>query len=175
VPTSEGDIDIELGSAIMTVKLWRRRYIEAGVAVLANVPCSGFLSTYARKDRDRPAALTMAPPPDGTSHWSVRRMASRAGKSPSIAQRILTELGYKSHQSPSIAPRHRPYDELGRDVVRRQQPPVHPPGQFQEREGTRGHDRLLDPHLKRWLESLHLVQDRGRDHCQGGLNATSDY
>ena len=70
----------ELGVAIMTVKLWRRRYAEAGVGGLVDAPRSGHPPTYTREDRDRLVALTMGPPPDGTSHWSVRRMASRQGR-----------------------------------------------------------------------------------------------
>ncbi len=57
----------DLGVAVMTVKLWRRRYAEAGLAGLVDAPRPGHPPTYTRKDRDRLVALTMGPPPDGTS------------------------------------------------------------------------------------------------------------
>ncbi len=88
----------ELGVAIMTVKLWRRRYAEAGLAGLADAPRPGHPPTYTRADRDRLVSLTMGPPPEGTTHWSVRRMAARTGMSPSTVQRIWRELGYRSHR-----------------------------------------------------------------------------
>src|SRR5208337_5223069 len=43
----------ELGVAIMTVKLWRRRYATAGIAGLADAPRPGHPPTYTREDRDR--------------------------------------------------------------------------------------------------------------------------
>ena len=89
----------ELGVAVMTVKLWRRRYAQAGLAGLADAPRPGHPPTYAREDRDRLVALTMGPPPAGTTHWSVRAMAARTGMSPSTVHRIWRELGYKPHRT----------------------------------------------------------------------------
>jgi transposase len=92
-------IAAELGVAIMTVKLWRRRYTAAGLAGLVDAPRPGHPPTYTRADRDRLVALTLGPPPDGMSHWSVRVMARRTGMSPSTVHRIWAELGYKPHRT----------------------------------------------------------------------------
>jgi len=89
----------ELGVAVMTVKLWRRRYATAGLAGLADAPRPGHPPTYTREDRDRLVALTLGPSPDGTTHWSVRRMARQTGMSPSTVHRIWAELGYKPHRT----------------------------------------------------------------------------
>jgi transposase len=89
----------EFGVAIMTVKLWRRRYAEAGLSGLADAPRPGHPPTYTRDDRDRLVALTMGPPPEGTTHWSVRLMARRTGMSPSTVHRIWGELGYRPHRT----------------------------------------------------------------------------
>ena len=94
-----GRVAVELGVAIMTVKLWRRRYAQAGLAGLADAPRPGHLPTYTREDRDHLVALTLGPPPEGTTHWSVRRMAGRTGMSPSTVHRIWRELGYKPHRT----------------------------------------------------------------------------
>ena len=94
---------VELGVAIMTVKLWRRRYAEAGLAGLSDAPRPGHPPTYTREDRDRLVALTMGPPPEGQTHWSVRAMARRTGMSPSTVHRIWRELGYKPHRTETFA------------------------------------------------------------------------
>jgi transposase len=92
-------IAAELGVALMTVKLWRRRYTHAGLDGLTDAPRPGHPPTYTRADRDRLVALTMGPPPEGTTHWSVRRMAERVDMSPSTVHRIWKELGYKPHRT----------------------------------------------------------------------------
>jgi transposase len=89
----------ELGVALMTVKLWRRRYAEAGIAGLADAPRPGHPPTYGREERDRVVALAMGPPPEGTSHWSVRHMAAETGMSPSTVHRIWRELRLQPHRT----------------------------------------------------------------------------
>ena len=108
----------ELGVAIMTVKLWRRRYAGAGIAGLADAPRPGHPPTYTRGDRDRLVALTMGPPPTGQTHWSVRAMARRTGMSPSTVHRIWRELGYKPHRTETFKFSTDPaLDAKVRDVV----------------------------------------------------------
>jgi len=89
----------EVGVALMTVRLWRRRYTEAGLDGLSDAPRPGHPPTYTRADRDRLVALTMGPPPEGTTHWSVRAMAKRTGMSPSTVHRTWKGLGYKPHRT----------------------------------------------------------------------------
>jgi transposase len=91
-------IATELGVAIMTVKLWRRRYAEAGLAGLAEAPRPGRPATYSREDRDRVIVLTLEPPPDGTTHWSARRVARRVGMGTTTVQRIWAEVGLQPHR-----------------------------------------------------------------------------
>lgn len=92
-------IAAELGVAVMTVKLWRRRYAAAGLAGLADAPRPGHPPTYTREDRDRVVALAMGPPPEGVTHWSVRRMAARTGMSPSTVHRIWREMHLAPHRT----------------------------------------------------------------------------
>jgi len=89
----------ELGVAIMTVKLWRRRYAAAGLAGLSDAPRPGHPPTYGREERDRLMALTLGPPPEGTTHWSVRSMAAETGMSPSTVQRLWRQLGLRPHRT----------------------------------------------------------------------------
>jgi len=108
----------ELGVAIMTVKLWRRRYTEAGIEGLADAPRPGHPPTYGREDRDRVMALAMGPPPEGTTHWSVRRMARQIGMSPSTVHRIWRELRLQPHRTETFKYSNDPELEAKvRDVV----------------------------------------------------------
>ncbi len=91
-------IAAEFGVAIMTVKLWRRRYAEAGLAGLADAPRPGHPPTYPSDDRDRVIALTLGPPPEGTTHWSARRVAERTGMGTTTVQRIWAEANLKPHR-----------------------------------------------------------------------------
>ena len=92
----------DVGVALMTVKLWRRRYAESGLAGLAERPRPGHPPTYGREDRDRLLALTLGPPPAGTTHWSGRDMAKATGMSPATVHRLWTELGLKPHRTESF-------------------------------------------------------------------------
>lgn len=96
--TIEG-IAAELGVAVMTVKLWRRRYAEAGLEGLADAPRPGHPPTYTREDRDRVMALAMGPPPEGMTHWSVREVAKRTGMSPATVHRLFRERGLQPHRT----------------------------------------------------------------------------
>ena len=92
-------IAAELGVDKMTVLLWRRRFGAARVAGLRDAPRPGRVPTYERAARDRVIALTLEPPPDGTTHWSARRMAARTGISITTIQRIWTEAHLKPHRT----------------------------------------------------------------------------
>ena len=88
----------DLGVSPMTVLLWRGRFEAERLAGLADAPRPGRPATYARTDRDRVIALTLEPPPDGTTHWSARRIAPRVGMSITTVQRIWAEAGLKPHR-----------------------------------------------------------------------------
>jgi transposase len=92
-------IAAELGVAIMTVKLWRRRYAAHGLAGLVDEGRSGRPSTYSREDRDRVIALTLSEPPAGTTHWSARRLGERVGMSETTVWRIWRSAGLKPHRA----------------------------------------------------------------------------
>jgi transposase len=89
----------ELGVALMTVKLWRRRYAEAGLRGLVDAPRPGHPPTFTREDRDRATAIAIGPPPEGMTHWSVRELAKRTGMSPSTVHRLFRERGLQPHRT----------------------------------------------------------------------------
>jgi len=89
----------DLGVHKMTVLLWRGRFARGRLAGLADAPRPGRVPTYGRAERDRVIALTLEPPPDGTTHWSARRMAARTGISITTIQRIWAEASLKPHRT----------------------------------------------------------------------------
>jgi transposase len=91
-------IAAELGVALMTVKLWRRRYAEAGLAGLADASRPGRPARYSRSDRERVIALTLSAPPAGTTHWSARRLGQQLGMSEATVWRIWQSAGLKPHR-----------------------------------------------------------------------------
>ena len=67
----------------------------------------------------RVLAKTLEPPPDGTTHWSVRRLAEATGISPTTMHRIWREHKLKPHQRRSFKFSHDPQlvdDRRGRSV-----------------------------------------------------------
>jgi len=92
-------IAAELGVNLMIVRLWRRRFETERLAGLRDAPRSGRTPTYTGADRDRVIALTLEPPPDGTTHWSAARIASRVGMSITTVQRIWAEARLKPHRT----------------------------------------------------------------------------
>jgi transposase len=92
------DIADELGVSVPTVLLWRRRFKEQGLAGLADAPHPGRPRVYGREVRERILAETLTRP-EGTTHWSTRRLAQRVGVSASTVARVWQEGRLKPHRS----------------------------------------------------------------------------
>ena len=90
-------IAAELGVSVPTVLLWRRRFREQGLAGLADAPHPGRPRTYGREVRERILAETLTRP-EGTTHWSTRRLAVRVGVSASTVARVWQEGRLKPHR-----------------------------------------------------------------------------
>jgi transposase len=87
----------ELGVSIPTVLLWRRRFKAHGLAGLEDAPHPGRPRTYGREVRERILAETLTPP-EGTTHWSTRRLAERVGVSAATVGRVWQEERLKPHR-----------------------------------------------------------------------------
>ena len=92
-------IAFDLEVTVTTVRSWRERFAEEGLAKLGEV----------RKGRGRKPSisedtvaeiveLTLHSKPDGHTHWSCRTMAAKAGVSPATVQRIWDARGLKPHR-----------------------------------------------------------------------------
>jgi transposase len=71
-------IAARVGCAEPTVVTWRRRYAEAGLAGLEDLPRPGSESPLPEALRDRVLELTLTQPPTqyGATHWSSRLLAA---------------------------------------------------------------------------------------------------
>ena len=91
-------IAAEAGVSLPTVGLWRRNFVERRLDGLADAPRSGRPRQIDDDEVGRVLAMTLQPPPDGTTHWSVRRLAAATGISPTTVHRIWKEHKLKPHQ-----------------------------------------------------------------------------
>jgi len=91
-------IAAETGVAPMTVRLWRRRYAERGLAGLVDEPRPGRPPVYSHAQRERVIARTLEPPPEGLTHWSAARLAKEVGMSETTVWRIWQGAGLKPHR-----------------------------------------------------------------------------
>jgi transposase len=87
-----------VGTSVLTVRRWRRRYMAKGV--------DGLLKDATRPSRVTPLApekvkqvvhMTLHERPPNATHWSLRSMAAAAGISYSSVQRIWHAHGLKPH------------------------------------------------------------------------------
>ncbi len=92
------EIAAEAGVSLPTVGLWRRSFSERGLEGLADAPRSGRPRRIDDAEVQRVLAMTLEPPPDGTTHWSVRRLADAAGLSATTVHRIWRQHKLKPHQ-----------------------------------------------------------------------------
>jgi len=91
-------IAAEAGVSLPTVGLWRRNFAQRRLEGLADAPRSGRPREIDDDEIQRVLAKTLEPPPDGTTHWSVRRLAAATGVSPTTVHRIWREHKLKPHQ-----------------------------------------------------------------------------
>jgi transposase len=88
----------EVGVSLPTVGLWRRSFSERRIDGLADAPRSGRPRRIDEDEVGRVLAMTLQTPPDGSTHWSVRRLAAATGISPTTVHRIWREHKLKPHQ-----------------------------------------------------------------------------
>jgi transposase len=92
------EIAAETGVSLPTVGLWRRKFSERRLDGLADAPRSGRPRQIDDEEVQRVLAKTLERPPDGSTHWSVRRLAAATGISPTSVHRIWREHKLKPHQ-----------------------------------------------------------------------------
>jgi len=88
----------EVGVSLPTVGLWRRNFAARGIDGLTDAPRSGRPREIDDDEVARVLAKTLETPPDGSTHWSVRRLAAATAISATTVHRIWRDHKLKPHQ-----------------------------------------------------------------------------
>jgi transposase len=91
-------ITAKWGASPTTISRWKQRFQERGVGGLLDAPRSGRPDPLPAAMEAKILKLTKQKPPAPYTHWSVRRMAKRAGVSPATVQRVWARAGVKPHR-----------------------------------------------------------------------------
>ena len=91
-------IAVEVRVTPKTVRAWRERFAEEGLARLGEVRVGrGHKPSIPQATIEQVVDLTLHTKPAGQTHWSCRSMAERVGISSSQVQRIWAARGLKLH------------------------------------------------------------------------------
>jgi transposase/transposase-like protein len=95
---ANSQIAARVGVSPSTVRAWRSRFAQEGLAKLGKVRAGrGRKSTIPQATIDEIVELTRHSKPAGQTHWSCRTMAARVGVSPATVQRVWAARGLKPH------------------------------------------------------------------------------
>jgi transposase len=89
----------EVGVTPVTVRAWRKRFGEEGLAGLEKIrEGRGRKPSIGEQTIAEIVRLTTTTTPPGATHWSCRTMAQRVGVSSATVQRIWSDLGLRPHR-----------------------------------------------------------------------------
>ncbi len=88
----------ELGISSATIALWRNRFEEYGVAGLVALHPGKAPTKLTTALRAKVLAKTQKAPPDGSTHWSCRKMAEALNIGKTLVHRIWQESDLKPHR-----------------------------------------------------------------------------
>jgi transposase len=96
--TSYLDIEENLGAAPSTVSRWKKRYEKDGVLGLATIHPGQPPQKRTPQLRAKMLKRTRQAPPDGSTHWSLRKMAAVMKVNKNLIARIWKEADLKPHR-----------------------------------------------------------------------------
>jgi transposase len=95
---ANAQIAVRTGVSPATVRAWRTRFAQEGLAKLGKVrEGRGRKSNIPQDKVEEIVELTRNSTPAGQTHWSCRTMAARVGVSPATVQRVWAARGLKPH------------------------------------------------------------------------------
>ena len=92
------DIEEKLGTPPSTISRWKQRYQEDGVLGLATIHPGQPPQKLTPQLRARVLEQTRKAPPDGSTHWSLRKMAGVMKVNKNLIARIWKEADLKPHR-----------------------------------------------------------------------------
>ena len=95
---SYSDIKEKLDTTAPTISLWNRRYREEGLLGLATFHPGQPPQKLTPQLRAKILAKTQQEPPDGSTHWSLRKMAAVMGVGKDLIRQVWREADLKPHR-----------------------------------------------------------------------------
>lgn len=92
------DIQEKLDTTAPTISLWKKRYRQEGVVGLATFHPGQPAQKLTTQLRARILAKTQQPPPDGSTHWSLRKMAAVMHVGKDLIRQVWQEADLKPHR-----------------------------------------------------------------------------
>ena len=92
------DIQESLGVAATTISRWKKRYEEAGAEGLVTVRPGQPPQIFTPELRAKILALLKQSPPDGSTHWSVRKAAQALGIGKDLVHKAWREADVRPHR-----------------------------------------------------------------------------
>lgn len=93
------DIALETGLNWQSCLKWRKRFLANGLEGLLDKAGRGRPLSISPEERVSVVALACTTPPDGSTRWSVRKLAEATGHSKSAVQKILAAGAIKPHKT----------------------------------------------------------------------------
>jgi transposase len=92
------EIEEALDTTAPTISLWKKRYLEEGLVGLGTVRPGQPPRKLTPALRAKILARTQQPPPDGSTHWSLRKMAAVIGVGKELIRKVWHEADLKPHR-----------------------------------------------------------------------------
>jgi len=96
--TSYRDIEEKLGASPSTISRWKQRYERDGVLGLATIHPGQPPQKLTAQLRAKVLERSRQTPPDGSTHWSLRKMAAVMKVNKNLIARIWKEADLKPHR-----------------------------------------------------------------------------
>jgi len=92
------DVQEKLDTTAPTISLWKKRYRQEGIVGLATFHPGQPAKKLTTQLRARILAKTQQPPPDGATHWSLRKMAAVMHVGKDLIRQVWQEADLKPHR-----------------------------------------------------------------------------
>ena|SRR5579884_32136 len=112
------DITEKLGTPASTISRWKQRYEADGLLGLATIHPGLPPQKLTPELRARVLDKTRQPPPDGSTHWSLRKMAALMKVNKNLIARIWKEAELKPHRLDRYMASDDPrFEEKAADII----------------------------------------------------------